>query len=702
MGLRLRVRFRMTTDLDRDLSPFELEQRTFTDGWEGWRERIDATDALGRFVSGQRYANQTNRLDLDRRGIQICGQETQDQIDHVVAKTTERQRSTEAKPQDERGDAEMAEIMVALGDAELAEPMKGFDREEYMALKACREGRRGVVWMDLCRNYGPFGAEIFYQFQPNGTVIWDLAYHPHHPLCGWVSRVKRLDYREANRDYGVDWLRPDRENLTRHGGFNGIPLAAGHTDRISRECVRDQRVTIRELWIKNDPTVDRTKPPSIKEQALRAGDRYMQCAAGCGYRSATQDSMRSQRLIRTALPENLPPASMDNPAGGCPGYEENGVQMPCGAGLGRIDAVEMSQQQLLYSRGRRLIVVAPFCPGPDGDEHLFDGSWPVPKVRSFPALFHFASVKPGDNSGGPGDADRMFDAQMASDQLMTMGVQRVFEHRNYWRMPMTGFYNSAGDRFEFRDDDEFVIFEDQSKTSKYGPAALQQINGTGLDPEWGIVYQNAQGALRSFVNKADLAPTPQASRDIAVGTAQQMVKESEVATEDFIRRCNEARSIFRGCLDDYIRSSYTPERLRRINIEGIDQLQKFWGDALPGFDYTVSEMRDFTGLDEAKAKAIPALLQAFSEATSVGLDPVAYIELVGDSTGIPKSQVRKFVKLITEMIEKQAEMAIDPTTGQPLPPGGQGPPMQGDGMPPGAEMEATGATDAGNPLAAAA
>jgi hypothetical protein len=675
----------MNEDPNANLTPWEIQQQIFDDGWEFWRNRFEATDRLEAFLAGQRYKNQANDFDEDRRSIQICGQETQDQVDHVVAKTTERRRSTEGKPQDAQGDAEMAEFMVALGDAELSDPIKGFDREEYMALKAARQGRRGVVWMDLCRDYGPFGAEIFWQFQQNGTVMWDPAYHPHHPLCGWLTRTKRVDYRQANRDYGVNWLRPDHANLQRTtNSFNGVPLASGYTDRIASQCIRDQRVTIRETWIKNDPTVDKSKPPTKREMGLKPADRYMQCAAGCGYRSNTQGMMKAQGLIRKALPETLPPASESDPMGGCPGIEENGIQMPCGAGLLRIDATEMSQAQLMYARGRRLIIVSPFCPSPDGNKALFDGSWPVPAVRSFPALFHFASVKPGDNSGGPGDVDRMFDQQMASDQLLTMGVQRIFERRTYYVMPQTGYYNANGDRFEFRDDDEIVIFRDMKKTREYGEAAITQVDGTGLDPEFNAVYSHAQNALRSFVNKADLAPNPEATRDIPVGSAQIQVQESEVATEDFIRRCNEARSIFRGCLDDYIRASYTPERIRRLNIEGADQLVRLWGDALPGFDYTVTEMRDFTGLDEAKAKAIPALMQAAQEATALGLDPIGMVELHGEANSIPPSMVRKFVKLMTEAQEKAAEAAL---TGQ-VPPGGAGGPLPGEGQPPGAAPDA--------------
>lgn len=679
-----------TDDAERDLTPWEVQRGIFDDAWPFWRSKIDATDELVRFLHGERYADDQGEFVKDRRGIQIVGQETSDTVNHVVAMVTQRERNVQGRPIDDEDDPDVSEAMVALINNELDNPAKGFNREEYMALQACREGRRGVVWMDKVDNFGPFGSELFWSYQPNGSVIWDPAYHPHHPLCQWVIRHKRMDYREANRVYGVTWLRPDHESLGTNGAAYaaGVPLVQQRGD----PRYKDNRVTIRELWIKNDATV---KPGSevTTTAVLKPADRFMQCTAQCGYRSRTQGALKAAGAIRKALPEDMPGASAESPGDGCPGVGEH-----CGAPLERIDARDKTQAELMYAKGRRMIVVAPFCPGPEGNAHLYDGNWPIPTLRSFPGLFLFASVKPGDNSGGPCDVDRMWRQQVASDNMMTLAVQRVFEHRDYWIMSSVGYYNAHGDRFEFRDDDENVIFQDMSKT-QYGPPTFEHVDGTGLDAGWMPVYQTLQGALLSFRPKADITPKPGETRNVPVGTTEMQIQQSETTTEDFLRRVNQERGMWYGVVADGIIATYTPERISRLAIDGTDHLIEAWGDALPNMDYVVQDSPPFTGLDKARADAFPALMNAYTQAATMGLDPLAAVQLFGEMSNVPRSSIRKFVKLVQESqaaAEEQAAMmggapgGMDPAAGS------------SEGLGNGAPLNDTGTTAAGIPSAVAA
>lgn len=666
----------MSSKLVDERTPWQVQEELFQSQWDFWRGKFEANDELERFLSGDRYARNSRQFGKDRRDVQIRGQETSGNIRHRIAKATERPRSAEGRPRDHDGDPDTAEAMVGLITDDLADPYKGFERERYMAMQAALEGRRGVVWMDWCPEHGPFG-EIFDTYQQQGSVMWDAAYHPHHPLCGWLTRHRRIDYRQANRMYKVDWLRPDRGSINASGQWNhGTSSWGDWSNRMASLALKDNKVLIRETWIKNDPTqYDTGKIQSTR--VLKPDERYMACSEKCGFRSSTQATLKAQGAIRYSLPDVVEGASEDNPRGGCP---------ECGAMLERIDARDTTGE-LRYSNGRRMIVAAPFCPGP-GPEHLYDGAWPIPTARSFPALFIFASVKPGDNTGGPCDVDLMWDQQVASDNLMTLAVQRVFEHRDYWRMPSTGIYNGNGDRFEFRDDDENVMFEDMTLRQKYGESIVQHIAGTGLDDGWMPVYQSVQNKLLSDLSKADLEPTQQASRDIAVGTAQLMVQQSEVANEDFIRRSNLELSIYYGVRDDYIRATYTPERLRRLNIDGADQLIQVWGDTMPSFDYVVTETPDFTGIDEQRAKSWDAAMQVVAQFGPEALEPWAAFH------NVPRSVVRSLQKMFAER-QAAAEAAmmggvVPGGEGSPLPAGvgGAGPgAMPNDGGPNAVGME---------------
>jgi hypothetical protein len=268
-------------------------------------------------------------------------------------------------------------------------------------------------------------------------------------------------------------------------------------------------------------------------------------------------------------------------------------------------------------------------------------------------------------------------------------------------MPHVGFYNVRGDRFEFRDDDENLILQDMRKTRDFGlgNTPIQHIGGTGLDSAWGEVYAQAQSALRAFVPKADLEPNAQASRDIPVGTAQQMVTQSEVSTEDFKRRNNDERSIWYGIMGDAIQATYTPERIARIGIDGTDHLVQLWGSSMPRLDYVVSESPPFTGLDEQRQKAWDSALQVVQT-----LGPEA-LESWAQFHNVPRSVVRNLQKMI-QAKQQEAEQAQAQAVAAGGAPGGQGLPTPGAGAEaqqpgPGAPTNA-GPTSAGIPSAAAA
>ena len=635
-----------------DLPAHRQVDKRFEDNFPYWRGKYDAMERLRSFLAGDRYVNNTAAFNKDRRGVQIRGQDIQDTIRHVVAKATEKPRSVEGRPRDKDSDPDLSEVMVGLVTDELSDPYKGFERERYAAIQSCREQRLGIVWMDVVADHSPFGLEMFYGWQAPDRVMWDNAYHPHHPLCGWLIRDRRIDVDAARAAYKAPWLEPDKELLTSSSSnWKGIPLLQGYTDRLAGYCQNDNKVTIRECWYKNDRTV--SKKSRLKDsEKLKPGDRYMSCVGGCGERSDSQSTLKKLGAIRGELPAEL--------ESGCP---------TCGGNMMRIDAVDVNQSVLAYSRGRRLVLTAPFSPNPE-DVPVYDSSWPIPKARSFPALFLFASVKPGDVMG-PCDVDWMWDQQVAQDNLDTLAVQRVFEHRNYWLMPEQGINNAQRKRFEFRNDDNNQMFMDLSKLAQYGFQKPELYNGTGLDPAWGAVRGMVNQNLTRYRPVADIGMTEGRAADVPVGTTEARVEQSETSTADFIRRTNQELSMFYGVVADYIAATYTPERLARVNIDGADILLNLEGDDLPNYDFVVSETPDFTGIEKERSQAWDsALSTAMQIAQTMGPQAVApAIEAWGQFHSVPKTVIRSIQKMFAEQqAATEAEAVIPPA------PGGQGPP----------------------------
>jgi len=613
-----------------DLPPHKAVDKRFEDNYPLWRPKYDAMHELSRFLSGDRYVNDGGAFNKDRRGVQIRGQDIQDTIRHVVAKATEKPRSIEARPIDTDTDPDAAELMQGLVTNELSDPYKGFERERYAAIQSCREMRLGVVWMDYVPDFGAYGGEIMYSWQSPDRIMWEAPYHPHHPLCGWLIRDKRINVDEARDTYSAPWLEPDRGALTAQGNWKaGTPLIQGYNDWLAATCINDDKVTVRECWYKNDKTLAKNKKP-VNYEPLKPEDRYLSCQDGCGFRSDTQATLASMGAPK-ALPEQVDT--------GCP---------VCGGHLTRVDATQTSASVLAYSKGRRLVISAPYSPNPN-DEPLYDGQWPIAKARSFPGLFLFASVKPGDVMG-PCDVDWMWDQQVAQDNLDTLAVQRVFEHRNYWIMPEVGINDYRRKRFEFREDQQNLMFRDMTK-AKYGPLEVQNINGTGLDPAWGGVRSVVSQNLTRYVPKSDIGLVPGEAHDIPVGTTQLVQEQAETSTKDFITRCNQELSMFYGVVADYISATYTPERMARLNIDGTDFLLQLKGDDLPNFDFVVTETPDFTGIDKEKS-------QAFDQAMGVAMQmgPEA-LDAWGQFHNVPKSVIRTIQKLFQEKQAQAEQMA---------------------------------------------
>jgi hypothetical protein len=595
-----------------------------------WRQVRDAMDEEELFLDGDRYEEDQGPYNKDRRSIQIRGQEISDTVRHIAAQSTVRPRNVETRPIDHDGDPDAGEIAASLVELELSNPWKGFEDEYEGAIISAREKRLGVVWMDYEPDYGQFG-EIFYSFQDPRRFMWDEAYHPHHPLCGWLIREKRVPVDVAREQYGAPWLKSDRDSTGRTARADR-PVSRGASNHGPQPGgLDDDKVTIWECWYKND----KSKKYRTKDyQVLKPSEQYMSCTDGCGERS---DPM-------AGLPEFVP--------GGCP---------TCGGDMHRIDAKAVDETALKFERGKRMIAFAPNCPNPDGDDPLYDGAWPIPGARSFPALFITAYMKPG-RPMGPSDTTLMWDQQIASDNLRTAAVQRVLEHRNYWKIPRAGLVDYRNQRFEFRDDQFNVMFTDNSKADM-GPLDVQLINGTGLDPAFAQVFGITQQALTQYRGVADFGFTPESSKDIAASTVQQLTAQGEIPTEHFNRRKNRELGKWYGVVWDYIRATYTPQRLSRLNLDGIDILASLQADDLPNFDFVISDSEPFTGVEKQKAdsaKTLIGMIQALPDMW----------DLLAELQGFSPSVIRKFQKRMDEIKAQQ------PTPGAGMPPG-----MDGGGAP---------------------
>ena len=344
--------------------------------WEPYWDAIDNEDA---FAEGDRYAQDTGAHNRDTRLAQIRGQEIQDTVRHFAAEATAKPRSVEARG----GDSDLAEIAVAMVDRELRDPWKGFETHYYEAIHDARQRRLGIVWLDWYPKYGRYG-EMFYRSMDPRRCLWDECYDPHHPLCEVFVEKRRMPVAWIHDTFPkAKWVKPDSEWKESRGGRKleqGVPIrlmVGGQTLRPTGST-KDGKAELWFFWWKNDPTYAQRE--TGRDLEIPKPMRYLACrgtpdAPGCGFRSPTQGE-----LARQGKPQELPPR-IDS---ACP---------RCGGMLERIDSFAEEEAVLRYPSGKRLVVIAPFSSGPD-DAPVYDGKWPIPRMRSFPGTFFSAYLAP--------------------------------------------------------------------------------------------------------------------------------------------------------------------------------------------------------------------------------------------------------------------------------------------------------------------
>lgn len=632
-----------------------------------WRPLYEARIEERAFLDGDRYEGEDDLANRDRRKQQFRGQEITNVNRHKVAQATASPRSLEARPVGKDTDADDAEIAVSILEWELGHPQKGFDDTLEEVIQDAIDCRAGCAILDFDPDIGPWG-ETFWRWKDANLMMWEPGFaDPHHLQCGWMQEVRRMRIADIERMgklkgkakwYGTDQITADGDMTQRRSGIanpDGSPRLDGSDDLLGvpgRQTDRDHAWVLF-CWYKNDPSTykresDRKIPPE---------QRYMGCTdPECSYQSEPQGALLKAGKITGELPQSIPEP--------CP---------LCGQGtLERRDIRATEEDVLAYPRGRRLVILPLFQRLAD-DMPFYDGSWPIPDARSFPILWVTAYVKPG-RPMGDSDTTRNWDAQQASDQLMTMAFDRIMRHQQYYVMPRTGVYDHAGNRFEFRDDQYNVMFADYSNAN-VPPPNVQVLEGSALDTAWPGYWNAVQNVLLAHQGIADLGLTPDTSKNIAVGTVERLNQMGEIPVAHFIRRMNRALAKAYGVHWDYIRWTYTSQRLARLQIDDEYVIDRVRGDNLANFDFVLLESPPFSGLEKERAEASQMLINAATTQPQ-------WLDVIAEVNKLPPSIVRLVKRTMAKMAAEQTVAPPGGPAALPAPPGGKMPPA-GPGQPPG-------------------
>jgi len=652
------------------LTAEEQYQRDLRAIWRLERHWAPIHDAVTKRVEflldGKHYEDDdSDNYTLSSRSVRWVGQETFHVFRHEIG-VVSHPGQLMARPVDEDGDAELAEVATSLVESVTEDPAKEFEDTMEDVIGSASAAGYGVAWLDFLPDEGAWGEIVATCDDPRNFMCDPRVRSIHDPRCKRVVRIVRMTLGEARRRAEVGgWDKEAVANLKPDTGRDipslyanlvkrDAPLAhLGATSDSDGAFNEEDEFTAYYLWERKSAATRTEK--QFTEYA--DGERYMRCHS-CGYRSATQDDLKKADKIAGELPEFL--------EGGCPECmaaveQDPTLQLQPGFGdLARVDGEELRKELLAYPEGR-LTIIAPYS---GLRIPLYDDSWPM-KLRSFPAMF-LSRFRHPFKMFGPSLADLNWWNQIATDMLMRLSIERLLNTAPVWVSPLDGLEDANGNRFEFSDENGWNAYY----TGDSLPP-IQQIGGDpGIPAAWSQSYQFARAALTSHTGIADFSMEPGQSRDIAASSVSQQIQQEEVPQAHFRRRYQRQRGLLVGVLYDMIRATYPPERVLRLRgADGRDYLRQMAASDMPNYDFRFDSSPDLKPQDELARGATEMLL------ATMETRPWA-VDLVAQANHFSPSIVRKAKQAFEQFQQQMAAQVQPPMPGGDAPPAAPGAPQE--------------------------
>lgn len=636
-----------------------------------WKPIHDAVTKRVEFLlDGKHYEDDdTEEYTLSSRSVRWVGQETFHVYRHEIGVVSHPGQLI-ARPVDDDGDAELADVATSLVEAETENPAKEFEDTMEDVIGAASAGGYGVAWLDFLKHEGNWGEIIATADDPRSFMCDPRVKSVHDPRCKRVVRRVRMTLGEAKeRAKSGGWDKvavgalkpddgPDLQSLHSNLVKRDAPLAYLGRAEAGSDFSDEDEFTCYYVW-------ERTcgeKRTQRDFTEFEDGQRYMRCYT-CGYRSATQEELKQADKIAGELPPLL--------EGGCPECMDRAEQNPMdpatmaqGYGdLQRVDGEELRKELLAYPNGR-LVILAPYS---GLRIPLYDGGWPW-KLRSYPVMF-LSRFRHPFKLFGQSIADLNWWNQIATDMLMRLVLERLLNTAPVWVSPLDGLEDANGNRFEFSDENGWNAY--------YTGDALPQVSliggDAGIPAAWSNSYQYARAALTSHTGISDFSMEPGQSRDIPASSVSQQIQQEEVPQAHYRRRYQRQRGLFVGVLYDLIRATYPPERVLRLRGEdGKDYLRAMAASDLPNFDFRFDASPDLKPQNDQERAATEMLIGTL-EARPWAVD------LVATANHFSPSLVRKAKQSFQEfqqqqqaaMQQQQAALNAQSSPGGPVAPGPQ-------------------------------
>lgn len=470
-------------------------------------------------------------------------------------------------------------------DAEGAEYMKHaleFDliRDRTRNFKSVRRTYVGGALMarawSAAVDYDPEEKRLRYRSVDPRSLTFTPSYlTPHDPDCPVLQETFRMPISVAKRKgwRETEKLKPDDGVAVGERASNPaqIPGTVSFSSKTTTADVKQQPghelFTGLKTWYRHRPPG--SGGHKTVERQLKQGERFFQC---------------------TSCKEQSPPEGQtlypDEVVQGCP---------ECGGDLKLVTHVTEESKD-----DRLLRITAPFC-----GAVLYEGPWPVPDIPSFPYLWLVAYDVP-HKAIGPSDVSQNWTVALAKNATLRLIWEQAVRSKPYYMVPAEGLRDYRGLPFDFTDENGDVIYN----YSEGGGARSEILQAAPVSASLFALYDKLEAAYKRYEGTSDVAIAPGESKDIPVGTLEQMIETGNVPIDDFVDLIQDAESMFFTIIAHYLRATLTPEQVIRWHEDdGQVRFARLHGSALPVVDVTVSSGPSLDGVQSEKIKAYMTLVQ---------------------------------------------------------------------------------------------
>lgn len=560
----------------------------------------------------------------------------------------------ECRPQnpgdDNPGVAENTKIAL---ESSLFDPQLGFPRARRRAVIGMLAARAWIVAADAVRGIGKYGEEVVYRTLPRWRFHIAPGWQDMHDLtCPWV--IEETDMRLGDiRRMGVQgWTNVEKVRADGHaqgrpvfgavsqgpplGASNQVDLTAKGSGDGARPSETDTALVLKCWFRKDDELEERPGTPRTLER-----DYHVQTCPLCGHTTEPGPSQPPDEHVEM-----------------CPG---------CGAAP-LMDTTEVVDVDLFekYPNGRLVIVAPGTIDGETGAPvKLYDGPWPY-KMRSFPYA-HYRCYEDPIEQEGQSETSIHWWSILILNGIRRFGWEQMRRNVDLMIALKGALEDAQGRPWSFNDLHGQVAWVKDVQSMQ----GVKHVQGSGVAPGLLQFHEMMLAPFRSATGTQDLALSPEQSRDIPVGTIQQLSRVGNVPVRQHREMIDEENSIFYGVVLDMLVQCWGPARwMETLGPNGVYELKELRQAALSSLKVVVSAA---PSLSDIRSEEIGNFKEFVATMAS---DPAAGI-LLARLQSIPMSLVRDYMQ---NRAKVAAAFGGAPTPGTP-PPGKARPGLNG-GNPP--------------------